>query len=205
MPPRFAGAQKPAYRPAVASGSILITHPMKYTALALALSFIVGLIFGIEQVRAAKRDRRERLTLEALRRQLACSSSSLKPLFEYRYPYIDRDLLEFSRAIPREQLVRPGQRRSLMRRALVGIVPDEILNRKRKAFGGHSVMMAIGKEWSSVLQLTQEMVSDSLGIIDSSEFCKSLRKGQQGQEIHIVTVMRTLGIEYWLRSLRNRK
>src|SRR4051812_6038463 len=33
----------------------------------LALSFIVALIFGIAQVRAAARDRRERLTLEALR------------------------------------------------------------------------------------------------------------------------------------------
>src|SRR6266699_1394691 len=35
--------------------------------LALALSFIVGLVFGIAQVRAAARDRRERLTLETLR------------------------------------------------------------------------------------------------------------------------------------------
>jgi hypothetical protein len=35
--------------------------------LALALSFIVGLIFGIAQVKAAARDRKERLTLETLR------------------------------------------------------------------------------------------------------------------------------------------
>ena len=35
--------------------------------LALTLSFIVGLTFGIAQVRAAARDRRERLTVEALR------------------------------------------------------------------------------------------------------------------------------------------
>ncbi|MDX6528155.1 MAG: hypothetical protein QOH41_1668, partial [Blastocatellia bacterium] len=35
--------------------------------LALTLSFIVALIFGIAQVKAAKRDRRERLTLEMLR------------------------------------------------------------------------------------------------------------------------------------------
>ena len=35
--------------------------------LAIALSFIVGLIFGIVQVKAAARDRRERLTLETLR------------------------------------------------------------------------------------------------------------------------------------------
>ncbi|MBD0331519.1 MAG: hypothetical protein ICV66_02580 [Chitinophagaceae bacterium] len=35
--------------------------------LALTLSLIVAIIFGIAQIRAAKRDRRERLTLEALR------------------------------------------------------------------------------------------------------------------------------------------
>lgn len=35
--------------------------------LALTLSFIVALIFGIAQVKTAKRDRRERLTLEVLR------------------------------------------------------------------------------------------------------------------------------------------
>jgi hypothetical protein len=34
---------------------------------ALTLSFIVAVVFGITQVRAAARDRRERLTLEALR------------------------------------------------------------------------------------------------------------------------------------------
>ena len=62
--------------------------------------------------------------LEALRRQLACDALSSEPPYEKRYPYLDRALLEFMYAIPREQLVRPGQRRSLMRRALVGIVPD---------------------------------------------------------------------------------
>ncbi|HEY4935504.1 MAG TPA: hypothetical protein VII44_02930 [Puia sp.] len=35
--------------------------------IALALSFVVGLVFGIVQVRVAARDRRERLTLETLR------------------------------------------------------------------------------------------------------------------------------------------
>jgi hypothetical protein len=35
--------------------------------LALALSFIVGLIFGIAQVRTAAKDRRERLTIQTLR------------------------------------------------------------------------------------------------------------------------------------------
>src|ERR1700722_77606 len=35
--------------------------------IALALSFVVALVFGIQQVRAATRDRRESLALETLR------------------------------------------------------------------------------------------------------------------------------------------
>src|SRR5260221_14306758 len=37
------------------------------TNIALTLSFIVALVFGIAQVKAAERDRRERLTLGTLR------------------------------------------------------------------------------------------------------------------------------------------
>jgi asparagine synthase (glutamine-hydrolysing) len=49
-------------------------------------------------------------TLDALRRQLTCTPLPSDPLYEKRYPYLDRDLLEFMSAIPREQLVRPIQR-----------------------------------------------------------------------------------------------
>ena len=44
------------------------TEPISLLAnLAIALSFVVGLIFGIAQVKASARDRKERLTLETLR------------------------------------------------------------------------------------------------------------------------------------------
>src|SRR4029077_4900258 len=62
-------------------------------------------------------------TLNALRRQVGSDHPSAEPLHETRYPFLDRDLLEFLFAVPRDQLVRPGQRRSLMRRALSGVVP----------------------------------------------------------------------------------
>ena len=44
-------------------------------------------------------------------------------------PYYDRDLVQFLFAIPCEQVLRARQRRSLMRRALNGIVPDAVLTR----------------------------------------------------------------------------
>jgi asparagine synthase (glutamine-hydrolysing) len=139
-------------------------------------------------------------TLNALRRQLACSPLSCNPVSEKRYPYLDRDLLEFLFAVPREQLVRPGQRRSLMRRALVGIVPDEILNRKRKAFVARGPLVALSADRPALARFVGHMVSDSLGIVKASQFGDALQRACEGQEMAIVPLMRTLGVEMWVRA-----
>ena len=143
-------------------------------------------------------------TLDALRRQLACNALSADLPRETRYPYLDRGLLEFMYALPREQLVRPGQRRSLMRRALVGIVPDELLNRKRKAYVARAPLNAVSSDWASLTEITQHMLSSSLGIVDEKTFFGALQKARHGQGIAIVAAMRTLSIEAWLRSLSRR-
>jgi asparagine synthase (glutamine-hydrolysing) len=141
-------------------------------------------------------------TLDALRRQLARTALPFDPPYEKRYPYLDRSLLEFMFAIPREQLVRPTQRRSLMRRALVGIVPEEILNRKTKAFVARSPMVAISKDWAHFAEMTHNMLSSSLGIVDSERISEALQKVRRGEEVPIVTLRRTLFLEAWLKDLR---
>ena len=141
-------------------------------------------------------------TLDALRRQLACTALPFEPPYEKRYPYLDRGLLEFMFAIPREQLVRPTQRRSLMRRALVGIVPDEILNRKTKAFVTRSSMVAISNDWAHFSGMTQNMLSSSLGIVDSERISEALQKVRRGERVAMVTLKRTLFLEGWLKDLR---
>lgn len=141
-------------------------------------------------------------TLDAVRRQLTCLSPNVGR--EKRYPYLDRDLLEFIYSIPREQLVRPGQRRSLMRRALAGIVPAELLNRKRKAFVVRGPSSSIAKEWSRLQELGRQMLLSSVGIVDSTRFMKVLQMARQGAEVPIVGVMRALRIEIWLRTIAGR-
>jgi len=140
-------------------------------------------------------------TLEGLRRQLHCVALLSDPPQETRYPYLDRDLLEFVFAVPREQLVRPGQRRSLMRRALAGIVPDEVLNRRRKAFVARSPIAAISAEWASLSERNQQMVTSSLGIVNLNRFREAFSDARQGKPSRIVTLMRTIGVEFWLRGL----
>ena len=143
-------------------------------------------------------------TLHALRRQLSCVALPLEPLYEKRYPFLDRDLLQFLYAIPRHQLLRPGHRRSLMRRALVGIVPDGVLNRKRKAFVSRSPLNSIVKEWDFLVGLSQDMISTSLGIVRPEIWCETLEKAMQGREIPVVLVLHTLSVESWLRNIRER-
>ena len=138
--------------------------------------------------------------LDGLRRQLACDALSLDPPYEKRYPYLDRDFLEFIYAIPRSQVVRPGQRRSLMRRSLVGIVPDQILNRKRKAFVARSWLGAIARDEPSLCEMSGKMFISSLGIVDPEGFCDAVRGAGQGHEVSIVAFMRALSLERWLRG-----
>ena len=138
--------------------------------------------------------------LDYLRRHIGCLTSSANTV-ERRFPYLDRDLLEFLYAVPRGQLLRPNQRRSLMRRALRGIVPDEILNRKRKGFISRGPIVAIQQELNLLLLETNRMVSTELGIVDNHKFQQHLRRAAEGQDQPVVPLLRTLLLEAWLRHI----
>jgi asparagine synthase (glutamine-hydrolysing) len=140
-------------------------------------------------------------TLEAMRRQLTCDHPSAEPLYEARYPFLDRNLLEFLFAIPRDQLVRPGQRRSLMRRALAGIVPDALLNRRRKAYVARGSLASLSRQAALLASPGIEMVSASFGMVDGTKLANVLEKARCGQMVPTVNLIRTLQLEKWLRTL----
>jgi asparagine synthase (glutamine-hydrolysing) len=104
-------------------------------------------------------------------------------------------------AIPREQSIRPTQRRSLMRRALTGIVPDDILNKKRKATIARAPLLGISREWATLVVYSRHMVADSIGIIDSERFLAALQNAKHGEELHWIPLTRAVHIEVWFRSL----
>lgn len=139
-------------------------------------------------------------TLEALRGQLSCSIPAPDALHVKRYPYLDRDLLEFLWALPAEQLVRPGQRRSLIRRSLVGIVPEGLLNRKRKAFLTRSPTLAVSSQWSRLASGTEPWLLEALGVVNTRGLSRVLEDARRGLEVPVVTLMRVIQMEAWLRQ-----
>jgi asparagine synthase (glutamine-hydrolysing) len=91
-----------------------------------------------------------------------------------------------------------------MRRSLVGIVPDEILNRKRKAYVVRGPRTAILAHWADVQALTHDMIAESLGIVSSVAFRRALDDAREGKELAILPVQRMLQLESWLRNLSHR-
>jgi len=140
-------------------------------------------------------------TLNGLRRQVACKLPPAGLNIEKRYPYLDRNLLEFMFAIPRSQSVRPNQRRSLMRRALVGIVPAEILNRKKKAIVCRAPLVAVGRKWNRLVNENEKIVTSLWEIVDAERISAAVDRVRHGEQRFSRSLLRTLYIEEWLRNL----
>jgi asparagine synthase (glutamine-hydrolysing) len=113
---------------------------------------------------------------------------------------LDRNLLEFLFALPRDQLVRPGERRSLMRRSLRGIVPDELLNRKRKAYISRAHIRVAEEEYRRLLA-GEGMVAAEMGILNRDAFLHLLDAARRGEEAPAIPLLRALALEQWLRDL----
>ena len=125
-------------------------------------------------------------------------------LEEARYPFLDQTLIEFLLSIRADQLLRPGERRSLMRRSLAGIVPQEILSRRTKQVGERTSMLILEKSWDELQNIYQTPLSSSLGYIDEAQLLKTICDARAGKLVSMVRVLWTISLEYWLRDLAAR-
>jgi asparagine synthase (glutamine-hydrolysing) len=137
------------------------------------------------------------------------SSPHLQPAMltrhEYRYPYLDRDLVDFLMCVPREQLTRPGRRRSLMRRTLRDIVPFEILERKRKAFVARSPIAAIQQEQESIASLLADPLVGQYKFLDARALRTAFDHILNGRDLKSWPwLWRGLALELWLRNVSGR-
>jgi asparagine synthase (glutamine-hydrolysing) len=123
---------------------------------------------------------------------------------EVRYPYLDQDLIEFILSIPASQMLRPGERRSLMRRSLAGIVPQEILSRRTKQVGARAPSLILEKHCDELQTLYETSLSSSLGYVQGFRFLKVISDARAGKSVPLVRVLRAISLEYWLLDLAGR-
>jgi asparagine synthase (glutamine-hydrolysing) len=121
--------------------------------------------------------------------------------YEYRYPYLDRDLVEYLFSVPRNQLVRPGRRRSMMRRALINILPTEILERRRKAFIVRGPLDILRQKKETIDEIVRCSWSVDHGLVDPVRLRSSLAAVIQGDEPRWwPSLVRLISFELWMKG-----
>jgi len=112
---------------------------------------------------------------------LAKLTAPVQAFEEARYPFLDQTLLEFLLSIPADQLLRPGERRSLMRRSLVGIVPKEILSRQTKQVGARTPVIILEKYSDELQGIYQMSLSSRLGYIHEAQLLRTICDARAGK------------------------
>ena len=138
-------------------------------------------------------------------RKLAKWRPPLLALEEICYPYLDQDLIEFVLSIPANQLLRPGERRSLMRRALFGIVPEKILSRRTKHLGARTPVVMLEKNMPELQAAFRLPISSNMGYINAYRFLEVVGKARNGIPVPIARLLRAVSLEFWLRDMAFRR
>ena len=87
-----------------------------------------------------------------------------------------------------------------MRRALAGIVPNELLDRKRKAFVIRGPLLAIPANSENLAATTNKMLGASIGIVLPSQFLLEIERARSGERVAITPIIRAFGLERWFRN-----
>jgi len=122
-------------------------------------------------------------------------------LCEHRYPYLDRELVEFCLAVPWTELFRPGEPKSLVRRALVGVLPEKVRTRIGGTGPTHAFFLALSKEWPRLEPYLRKPRLAELGCIDPKALHEALRLARAGSAATSPLMLATLSLENWLINM----
>jgi asparagine synthase (glutamine-hydrolysing) len=119
---------------------------------------------------------------------------------EYRYPYLDRDLVDYLLRVPRDRLLKPGRRRFLMRNALRGIVPVEVLERRRKAFVARRSTISFSRDGEKIATLFENSQLGKTNLIDVGRLRSALlRMNSEQIREWLAPIFRAVQLELWLK------
>lgn len=123
---------------------------------------------------------------------------------EARVPFLDNKLIEFSMDIPMEYKVRGGTSKYLLKKAVEGVIPDEIIHRKKMGFGAPMTQWMRGDFGREV---EQSMLSSRL--LDRGFFRKDYirdmfkdhHSGRRDNSLYIWTLFNlSAWYDYWIEG-----
>jgi asparagine synthase (glutamine-hydrolysing) len=124
---------------------------------------------------------------------------------ECRVPFLDHRFAELAATIPAEMKMPDGDMKSLLRQALVGIVPDEVLNRGKRGFGA-----PIGAWFKSELRslrdaLLSRQTVESRGLLSWTAVRDVMALHDSNREDYSDLLLVLVNLEIWCRLFLDRR
>ncbi len=120
---------------------------------------------------------------------------------EARVPFLDHHLVEFTMDIPMEHKVRNGEAKYLLKRAVKGLIPDEIINRKKMGFGAPMSQWLrgeFGKEAEAFILSSKLLRRPGFKSDFIAALCRNHRNGREDNALFIWTLYNLAAwYEYW--------
>jgi asparagine synthase (glutamine-hydrolysing) len=121
--------------------------------------------------------------------------------FEFRHPLLYRPLVEFMFALPPGQKFDPRGDRFLQRRALEGILPEALRQRREKTIFDQPFYEGLrnGKAWIGALTSAPRVVER--GIVDRESWAEAVAQARLGRTHSLAQFQAIATLEIWLQQL----
>ena len=121
---------------------------------------------------------------------MACS-------MEVRVPFLDNEIVEFLERVPPSLKIHGYTQKYLLRKAMNGVLPNEILRRRKAAFG-LPVRAWLRNELRDMLadMLSEERIRRR-GLFDAATVTQMIRENERGEREYTLQLWSLLSLELW--------
>ena len=123
--------------------------------------------------------------------------STMAASLEVRVPFLDHELVDFATALPGNVKMPYGKKKWLLKAALRGIVPDDILSRPKKGFGvpyGQWLLTSLKPMFFDHLN---QFVRNQPGVLAEEHVRMLFRRTEDGTDNHLSLLWKVLNLIVW--------
>jgi asparagine synthase (glutamine-hydrolysing) len=124
---------------------------------------------------------------------------SMAVSLECRVPLLDHELVELAARIPADLKIRGGRLKHVMKDALRGVLPREILDRKKRGFGTPMGAWLKGSLSGLLKSVLSERSVTARGLLDHAVVRQVIAAHEQNREDHTDHLIALLNLEIWCR------
>ena len=131
---------------------------------------------------------------------ITTDKTSMAANLEVRVPFLNREMIEFAARMPIDLKLRGFKRKYILKRALEGVLPHDVVWRKKAGFGAPIRSWLRGPLRPLVNELLSEETVRKRGLFRPAEVQRIINANLSGREDFNLQVFQLLNLELWQRQ-----